>query len=77
VARRFRNACRAAGATPQLAPTLGGSDNNNFAQHGIEGLVIACSMQEVHSTREYCRLDALEQCVTLVMALMTEDGAGG
>ncbi|MDR3314598.1 MAG: M20/M25/M40 family metallo-hydrolase [Oscillospiraceae bacterium] len=68
--QRFRSACHATGIAPQIAPTLGGSDNNNFAQHGIEGLVIACSMHEVHSTREFCQLEELEQCVQLVTELM-------
>jgi len=74
VVRRFRRACDAAGVPCRLHATLGGSDNNNFALHGIEGLVIACSMHDVHSTREYADLHELEQCVRLVMHLMTEEG---
>ncbi|MDR1465348.1 MAG: M20/M25/M40 family metallo-hydrolase [Oscillospiraceae bacterium] len=73
VVRRFRAACEAVGVPCRVGPTLGGSDNNNFACHGIQGLVIACAMYEVHSTREYSSLDELEQCVRLVLHLMTED----
>jgi tripeptide aminopeptidase len=73
VALRFERACKAVGAPCHIHSTMGGSDNNNFALHGIEGLVIACSMHEVHSAREYSRLNELELCVRLVMALMSEE----
>ncbi len=73
VVRRFRQACETAGVPCHIGSTMGGSDNNNFALHGIEGLVIACSMHDVHSTREYANLHEMEQCVRLVMNLMTEE----
>ncbi|MEL7622840.1 MAG: M20/M25/M40 family metallo-hydrolase [Clostridiales bacterium] len=72
VVRRFKRACEAAGVAFKLHSTLGGSDNNHFALHGIAGLVIACSMHEVHSTREYADIHEMERCVRLVMNLMTE-----
>ncbi|MEA5015498.1 MAG: M20/M25/M40 family metallo-hydrolase [Candidatus Limiplasma sp.] len=72
VARRFKRACEAIGATADIHSTLGGSDNNNFARHGIEGLVIACSMHQVHGLEEYAVLSELEQCVELVVKLLTE-----
>lgn len=73
VVRRFRRACETTGVPCHIGSTLGGSDNNNFALQGIEGLVIACSMHDVHSTREYADLHEMEQCVRLVMHLMTEE----
>ncbi len=73
VAARFRRACQEAGVPCRIHATLGGSDNNNFARAGIEGLVIACSMHRVHSTEEYSRLEELEACVRLVMSLMKEE----
>jgi len=73
VVRQFEQACRKINVPVSIHSTLGGSDQNNFARHGIQGLVIACSMHNVHSTREFCRLDELEQCVELVSVLMTED----
>ncbi|MCL2079807.1 MAG: M20/M25/M40 family metallo-hydrolase [Oscillospiraceae bacterium] len=73
VVRRFKRACETAGVPCHICSTLGGSDNNNFALHGIEGIVIACSMHDVHSTREYANLHEMEQCVRLVMNLMTEE----
>ncbi|MDR0248303.1 MAG: M20/M25/M40 family metallo-hydrolase [Oscillospiraceae bacterium] len=75
VVRRFVRACERIGVAPNIHSTMGGSDQNNFALHGIQGLVIACSMHDGHSTREYCRLDEMEQCVELVMAMLTDGTA--
>jgi tripeptide aminopeptidase len=70
--QHFRAACEKTGVPCEIAPTLGGSDNNSFAQHGIEGLVIACAMHEVHTTREHTNLAELEKCVELVLNLLTQ-----
>ena len=35
--------------------------NNNFAQHGIEGIVLACAMEQVHSCQEYAEIAELEK----------------
>jgi len=74
VVRRFIHACDQLNVPVNIHSTLGGSDQNHYSHHGMQGLVLACSMHEVHSTREYCRLDELEQCVELVMTLLVEDG---
>ncbi|MDR1563332.1 MAG: M20/M25/M40 family metallo-hydrolase [Oscillospiraceae bacterium] len=71
----FKKACEKSGITAGIHPTLGGSDNNNFALHGIEGLVLACSMHEVHSVREYALLQELEQCTELLINILTEEEA--
>ncbi len=70
VVRRFEQACAAVGVPAHIHLTMGGSDQNSFALHGIQGMVLACSMHEVHSTREYSRMEELEQGVRLVMALI-------
>jgi len=70
VVRRFRKACDAAGVPANLHPTLGGSDQNVYAMHGIQGIVLACSIHNAHSVKEYCRLDEMEKCVELVLALI-------
>jgi tripeptide aminopeptidase len=72
VSLRFQRACEAAGVPCHIHSTMGGSDNNNFAIHGIEGLVVACAMHDVHSSRENSDLNEMEQCVKLVEALMSE-----
>jgi tripeptide aminopeptidase len=73
IVRRFESACKTIGVEPYIHSTMGGSDQNNFTLHGIEGIVIACSMHDVHSTREYSRLDELEQCVRLVQFLISAE----
>jgi tripeptide aminopeptidase len=72
--KRFAEACEAAGVRPNTGPTMGGSDNNHFAAHGIEGIVIACSMHNVHTTGEYCFIDEMEKCVEIAMELMRPGG---
>jgi len=72
VVERFERACQKTGVPCHIHSTFGGSDQNNFALHGINGLVIACSMHEVHSNREHSHLDELESGVKLVIALMTD-----
>jgi len=72
VVKRFLRACKKTGITPNIHSTYGGSDLNNFVLHGITGLVIACSMHEVHSPREYSNLHELENCVRLVMEMMAD-----
>lgn len=74
VIKRFERACKKLGIPSKVRSTFGGSDQNNFALHGITGLVLACSMHEVHSTREYSDINELEKCVQLVMELMTDEG---
>ena len=73
VVTRFQKACEQLEIPSEINYTLGVSDQNNFALHGIEGLVLACSMHKVHSTDEYARLSEMEQCVELLMLLLTED----
>jgi tripeptide aminopeptidase len=71
VVRRFVKACEIAGVPADVHPTLGGSDQNVFATHGIQGIVLACSIHNAHSVKEFCRLDEMEKCVELVLALLT------
>ncbi len=40
-AENYRKAVEKTGLEPEFEKTFGGSDNNVFAKHGIEGLVIA------------------------------------
>jgi tripeptide aminopeptidase len=70
--RRYVRACAQIGLDAQIQSTLGGSDQNNFAQHGIQGLVVACSMHDVHSTREYAYLHEMEIGTALVLALILD-----
>lgn len=69
--QHFIQACQNLGITPELTRTFGGSDNNNFAKNGIEGIVLSCGMYEVHSVREYTTLQDLELGARLVEKIIT------
>lgn len=69
---RFENACRAANLPCALSKTLGGSDLNRLADHGIFGVVAACGMNDCHTTHEWTHLDDLEKSARLVLSLMTQ-----
>lgn len=57
---RFKKAClKTLSVDGELVETYGGSDQNNFAGYGIEGLVVASAMHEVHTTNEYTCVDEL------------------
>lgn len=68
-AENYRKAVEKAGLTAEFEKTFGGSDNNVFAQHGIEGLVIATSMNQVHSCREYCSIPEIRQVSEILVNL--------
>lgn len=70
VVLRFQEVCRRLGLPGTLTGTFGGSDNNNFAAHGIRGIVLSCGMNEVHSVREYTTVEQLCQGAALVAELL-------
>ncbi len=69
VAKRYVEAVEKQKLIPVFEKTFGGSDNNVFAQHGIEGLVIATSMNQVHSCREYANLSEIAQVTQILIDL--------
>ena len=74
VVKRFRRALAALDyGEGALTVTFGGSDNNNFAQHGLSGIVLACAMENVHTTAEYTDLAELQKASELTLQLMTEE----
>ena len=68
--KRFRAACKKLGLAGELVETFGGSDNNSFAEHGIEGIVLSCGMMRPHSTREYVCMEDLVAGAKLVEELI-------
>ncbi|QOX65656.1 M20/M25/M40 family metallo-hydrolase [Anoxybacterium hadale] len=66
----FQKACNAVNIKSSIHSTMGGSDNNNFALHGIEGLVIANAMRNIHSTSESTSIHDMETCVELIMEIL-------
>ena len=71
VVRRFQRAAIESGLISRLTETFGGSDNNNFALHGIRGIVLACGMHNVHSVDEYTTQEELLKTAELTLLLMT------
>ena len=74
-AKHYESAVAKEGLTAAFEKTFGGSDNNVFAQHGIEGLVIATSMNQVHSCGEYTKIPEIAQVARIVanLAALQED----
>ena len=70
VVKRFERSCKALGIEPELVTTFGGSDNNNFVRHGIQGIVLSCGMFQVHSTKEYALVEELKKGAALVAELI-------
>ena len=68
--KRFERVSKKLGLAGNLVETFGGSDNNVFAQHGIEGLVIATSMNNVHTCQEYCSIPEIAQVSRILLRLL-------
>ena len=68
VVRRFDAACRLAGLVPTYTASCGGSDNTNLSRYGIQSIVIAPGMHEIHSTQEWTTVEELT-----AMARVTEE----
>lgn len=71
VVQRFVRACQKLGLPGTLTKTFGGSDNNSFALHGIQGIVLSCGMYNCHSTKEYTLREDLQNGAALVAALLS------
>lgn len=70
----YQRACEQSGVEPKLIKTFGGSDNNVFAQNGIEGIVIATSMNNVHGCKEYANIFEIAKVSEIVLRLLSETG---
>ena len=69
---RFKKACKALNIRPVFTKTFGGSDNNSFLRNGITGIVMACAMEKVHTTEEYCEISKMVQCIEILLKLMMD-----
>ena len=70
VANRFKKACTSVELKDELYITYGGSDNNHFYPHGLNGLVVASGMNNCHGCGEYSSLSDLTAAAKLAQALM-------
>ena len=73
VVRRFITACEAVGIEPKLTSSTGGSDNSVLSQKGLQGIVVACGMHEIHSVNEYTKLSELTAMARVVEQLITSE----
>lgn len=73
VVRRFEEVCHRLNLEGRITSTFGGSDNNDFALHGIQGIVLSCGMNSVHSVQEYTSLRELELCAEMIAEIITSE----
>ncbi len=73
VISRFQKVCEKLNYPVELVSTFGGSDNNNFVKNGINGIVMACGMNQVHSCKEYTKISELERCTSILINLMIDE----
>ena len=71
VVNRFKNALNDLKIEPKLIKTFGGSDNNNLNKHGIEGIVVANAMNNVHTVKEYFDINDLIRSINIAIKLIT------
>lgn len=72
VVQHYFDVCRKRGFPTECVQTLGGSDNNVLAAHGISGIVVASAMHACHSCSEYTTADELTELTEIVMGLMLD-----
>ena len=71
--KRFSSVLRDLGyGEPILVNTFGGSDNNSFNKHGIEGIVVANAMNDVHTTHEFFSIDEFVKSAKIALGLITK-----
>lgn len=72
VAQRFMQAAKACEIEKtDLITTFGGSDGNRLNEHGIQTMVLACAMENVHTTTEYVNIEEFVKSAELTLQLMT------
>ena len=68
--RKFSLACEKAGIHSFFERACGGSDASFLSAHGIDCLVLATGMHEIHSVREFTTLREMEIMTDVVYQLM-------
>ena len=70
--RHYQKAAEAAGLTgTKLRTTCGGSDANRLNANGIEAIVVACAMEDVHTTKEQTSVSGLVRAAELATSILT------
>ncbi len=73
VVKRFKRICNELSLEGITYPTFGGSDNNVYCQHGLEGIVVATAMNNCHATNEFTTVDEMTNASELAYSLMTSE----
>lgn len=67
----YREAAQKAGVEARMVKTFGGSDHNVFARYGIEGIVMATSMNQVHTCKEYTNIHEIGKVTEIIIHLLS------
>lgn len=67
---RFQEACKTFNIQPEFVRACGGSDASFLSAHGIDCLVLATGMHEIHSVREYTTVAEMETMAGVIYELM-------
>ena len=59
------------GLTPNIKPSGGGTDGNVFLLRGLDALVVGMATNEMHTTREYVKIDELADTARFCQQLLT------
>lgn len=70
VTQIFMKAAHNLNLPSKLVETFGGSDNNNFNSGGIQGLVLANAMEDVHTTKESTRIEEMVKAAGLLLEII-------
>ncbi len=73
VVRTFKAAAKTMHLPVQLVETFGGSDNNHIQANGINGIVVANGMHDVHTLRERTHIDEMADCAGLILEMVCEN----
>jgi tripeptide aminopeptidase len=60
----------AAGLTPGLVESGGGSDGNHFNAFGVPTVVLATGMEKVHTHDEFCRISDMVKDVAWILEIV-------
>lgn len=71
VVKRFEQVCKKMGLAFEMSDTFGGSDQHHLSAHGIQGIVLASAMYQVHSCEEYTTIEDMEKVTEMTKLLMT------
>lgn len=66
----FAEAAKQAGLSPKFERACGGSDASVLSAHGLQCLILATGMHEIHSVREYTTLGEMKTMSQVVKNLM-------